>query len=148
MIENLLNICPNISFTCQCEFPVAKNISHECKNFNLYTFHKVSKLNPHFWWPKNCVNILENYKPNAPNRCINQFSTFAQFASLMKYLYFLSKFTFSEMEPMKTIWSKLTFLYLKTGHAWFGSFIFCASSSTQNRPNGTKMPNVVLDFHF
>ncbi len=50
-----------------------------------------------------------------PKRCINQSSTFALFTFFVKYLYFLSKFTFSEMKPMTTICFQLTFLHLKLG---------------------------------
>ncbi len=106
------SIFVHISLTYQCDFPFEKN-SYECKKFNVCTYWKVRKLNHHFWWPKHCVNILENCKSNAPKSCINQSSTFAQFTFFTKYLYFLSKFTFSEMKPMKTMCSKLTFLHLK-----------------------------------
>ncbi len=111
-------------------------MSAKCSICILFT--KYQKLKSHFWWPKNCVNILENCKSNAPKRYTNQSSTFAKFTFLcVTYLYFVSKFTFSEMKSMKTICSKLTFLYLKTGHASFGSFTFLYTifNSEQTRWN-------------
>ncbi len=73
-------------------------------------------------------------------------SPFAQFTFLVKYLFFLSKFTFSEMKPMKIICFKLTFCTYKLGICDLDLLLICSPSSTLNRPNGTKSPKLDLIF--
>ncbi len=153
MTRNLLNICPDIFLICQSDFPIGKKNSSECKRFNFYTFQKVPKLNPHFWWPKNYVNILKNCKLNVPKRCINQSSTFTWITYFVISLCtFFSKYTFFEIKLMKAMCSKLTFLHLKTGVCLIWTFSFFVHHlqlrTDQMKPKSSKLYLIFISKQF